>query len=195
MSGTSMAAPHVAGAAALVLAQNPAATPDQVRDALVTGATAGPVTGAGTGSPNRLLHTVALTAPAPAPVGAPAPSQPAPVPTCGPFTSTADVSIPDQSTLTRSLTVSGCTGNASATSTVNVQIKHSARGNLVLTLIGPGGVSHPLKAASFGDLTDNVSTTYTVNASGSVRNGTWKLQIRDAYFGNTGYLDAWTLRL
>ncbi|HLM67090.1 MAG TPA: S8 family peptidase, partial [Longimicrobium sp.] len=38
-SGTSMASPHVAGAAALVLQQAPGATPQQVRDLLVSNAT------------------------------------------------------------------------------------------------------------------------------------------------------------
>jgi subtilisin family serine protease len=55
ISGTSMASPHVAGAAALVLGRNPAFTPAQVRDNLVNAATANVVTGPGTGSPNRLL--------------------------------------------------------------------------------------------------------------------------------------------
>jgi subtilisin family serine protease len=57
MSGTSMASPHVAGAAALVLGAHPSFTPAQVRDSLVVNATTGTVRSAGTGSPNTLLHT------------------------------------------------------------------------------------------------------------------------------------------
>ncbi|GAB2962695.1 hypothetical protein GCM10027280_59440 [Micromonospora polyrhachis] len=55
-NGTSMAAPHVTGAAALILAENPTFTPAQVRNRLVAGATSGVVTSAGTGSPNLLLR-------------------------------------------------------------------------------------------------------------------------------------------
>ncbi|WFB84054.1 MULTISPECIES: S8 family peptidase [Streptomyces] len=58
ISGTSMATPHVAGAAAVYLAGHSSATPAQVSTALVDGATADKVTGPGTGSPNRLLKLV-----------------------------------------------------------------------------------------------------------------------------------------
>jgi subtilisin family serine protease len=57
MSGTSMASPHVAGAAALVLGAHPTWTPAQVRDELVGQADSGLVGGAGKGSENKLLYT------------------------------------------------------------------------------------------------------------------------------------------
>jgi subtilisin family serine protease len=57
ISGTSMATPHVAGAAALYLASNTAATPAQVHTAIVSNATTGVVSSPGSGSPNRLLYT------------------------------------------------------------------------------------------------------------------------------------------
>ncbi|GAB7044219.1 MULTISPECIES: S8 family serine peptidase [Catenuloplanes] len=55
-SGTSMAAPHVTGAAALILADHPTYTPAQVADELLAEATPNVVGDAGTGSPNRLLY-------------------------------------------------------------------------------------------------------------------------------------------
>lgn len=63
MSGTSMASPHVAGVAALILGGTPTATPTQVRGAMLGGASTNLVTNAGTASPNALLTTL-FTAPA-----------------------------------------------------------------------------------------------------------------------------------
>lgn len=56
-SGTSMAAPHVAGVAALVLANGTARTPAEVSRALVRSAVSDRITALPAGTPNLLLHT------------------------------------------------------------------------------------------------------------------------------------------
>jgi subtilisin family serine protease len=66
--GTSMASPHVAGAAALYLEGHPFDSPATVRSALTAAATQGQITSLGTGSPNLLVFT-----------GDPATAQPAPL--------------------------------------------------------------------------------------------------------------------
>jgi subtilisin family serine protease len=57
ISGTSMAAPHVTGAAALYLSTAPNATPSQVAQKLIEYATPNLITSVPTGTPNRLLYT------------------------------------------------------------------------------------------------------------------------------------------
>lgn len=57
ISGTSMASPHVAGAAALYLTNNPSASPATVRNWLYSNATTNRISNPGSGSPNRLLYT------------------------------------------------------------------------------------------------------------------------------------------
>lgn len=55
-SGTSFSAPHVAGAAAIYLRNNPAASPATVNAAVIAAATPNVVINPGAGSPNRLLY-------------------------------------------------------------------------------------------------------------------------------------------
>ena len=57
LSGTSTAAPHAAGVAALYLEANPNASPREVQEALISNSTSGAVYGLGNNTPNRLLFS------------------------------------------------------------------------------------------------------------------------------------------
>ncbi len=67
ISGTSMATPHVTGAAALVLDENSSLSPSQVASTLTNRATQNRLSGVGSGSPNRLLFTLGTSSPPPPP--------------------------------------------------------------------------------------------------------------------------------
>lgn len=63
LTGTSMASPHVAGAAALYLQANQTASPASVQTALINNSTKNKLTSIGTGTPNRLVYVGAADAP------------------------------------------------------------------------------------------------------------------------------------
>ncbi|MER5833743.1 S8 family peptidase [Streptomyces sp. NPDC002130] len=178
ISGTSMASPHVAGAAALHLAANPTATPAQVSAALTSAATTGVVTSPGTGSPNRLLYVGGGTTTPPGPR----------------FENTADQAIADNTTAESPVTVSGVSGNAPSALAVEVHIVHTYIGDLQVQLIAPDGTAYTLKSYGTGGSADNIDTTYTVNASSESANGTWKLRVSDNARSDTGRIDAWALQ-
>lgn len=169
ISGTSMAAPHVAGAAALYVQQNPSASPQAVRDGLVNSATTGVVTNAGSGSPNRLLYTLGGSTP---------PPPPPPPPGCG--------GLPEQ--FTGSLAGTGSqvyyTSNAGFSAVAGTH-----RG----CLDGPSGVDFDLvlyrKNSSGGwtsvaraeGVTADESITYTTSVAGTYR---WRVF---SYSGSGSY--------
>ncbi|MFE0581781.1 S8 family serine peptidase [Streptomyces sp. NPDC058874] len=178
INGTSMATPHVAGAAAVYLSQNPASTPAQVATALIGSATSNTVSGPGTGSPNRLLHVTAL----------------GPVPPGKRFENTADHAINDNATVESPITVSGVVGSAPTTLKVPIDIKHTYIGDLKVDLVAPDGTVYTLHNRSNGGAV-NIIRTFTVNASSETApNGTWKLRVNDNATGDTGKIDSWALQ-
>lgn len=57
MTGTSVAAPHVAGTAALLLGADPSLTPAEIQQAILDESTLDAIADVGPGSPNRLLYS------------------------------------------------------------------------------------------------------------------------------------------
>jgi carboxypeptidase T len=117
-----------------------------------------------------------------------------PPPPDGYFENATNINIPDNNTnIASPLAVTGRTGNAPSNLQVGVDIKHTYRGDLVIDLIAPDGTAYRVKNSSSGDSADNVITTYTVNASSEVANGTWQLRVRDVYRTDTGFIDKFSL--
>ncbi|MFE8940641.1 S8 family serine peptidase [Streptomyces sp. NPDC007872] len=180
--GTSMAAPHIAGLAALLKSAKSTLTPADIESAIKANARPLPGTctggcGAGIADAAKTVNAVTTTTP----------------PAGNVFTNTTRVAVPDNTTVSSSIAVTGRTGNAPAALKVGVDITHTWRGDLVIDLVAPDGTVRNLKASSSSDSADNVVTTYTVDASSEVANGTWKLQVRDVATGDTGYINTWSL--
>ncbi|QJT04806.1 S8 family serine peptidase [Streptomyces asoensis] len=182
--GTSMATPHIAGLVALVKSANSALTPAQIETAIKNNARALP--GACSGGCGAGLADAARTVQAVSGSGGSTGGTT--------FSNTTAVPIPDNgSAIESSIAVSGRTGNAPTALQVGVDITHTYRGDLVIDLVAPDGTAYRLKAASSSDSADNVSATYSVNASGETANGTWKLRVQDTAAQDTGKLNSWQL--
>ncbi|MEU2391161.1 S8 family serine peptidase [Streptomyces sp. NPDC007369] len=177
--GTSMAAPHVAGLAALMVSAKPSLTPAQVETAIK--ANARPLAGTCTGGCGSGLADAAATV-----------NAVTSTPTTPALENTVNYTISDNATVESPITVSGVAGNAPATLKVGVAIKHSYIGDLKVDLVAPDGSVYTLHNRAGGSTAD-INQQYTVNASSEVANGTWKLRVNDNAGGDTGYIDSWNL--
>lgn len=127
ISGTSMAAPHVTGVAALTLAANTGASPAQMATLIKAQATTGVVSSAGFGSANLLLF--AQQAPEPVTEPAPTPDEPSTIePTPEPITEPTPAPAPSPTT---TVAIAGLTGSSASQknnwlATVIVSVKNSS---------------------------------------------------------------------
>lgn len=187
-NGTSMATPHVAGVAALLRSADPSLTPDQLADALIASARPFPASCSGCGAgildaPGALAAVTGGGIPDP---------DPDPEPEPGTYTFTGPLAIPDRGTVSPGIAVD-LAGPAPADLLVAVDISHTWRGDLVIDLVAPNGASVNLKSASSRDSADDVRQSWTVDASSVAAGGTWTLRVRDAYRGDVGTINSWSL--
>ncbi|MFD0077367.1 M4 family metallopeptidase [Streptomyces sp. NPDC127166] len=117
----------------------------------------------------------------------------------GIFENTTDVSIPDGGAgvpgapVFSDVDVTGLSGQAPSDLKVDVDIKHTYRGDLVIDLVAPDGTVYPLRKWNWRDSGANLRVTYPVDASSQVASGTWRLRVQDMERRDTGYIDSWRL--
>ncbi len=152
ISGTSMATPHVAGAAALYLFSNPTATPASIASALTSSATPNKISGLPSGTPNLLLYTLFGSAPPP-------PTPPAAPTLVSPSNGATDVST------SPTLSWNASSGAAS----YRVQVSTSS--SFTSTVYDQSGIT--TTSTSVTGLTGGTAYYWRVNASNSAGTSSW----------------------
>jgi len=110
------------------------------------------------------------------------------------YSNSSPAPIADLGSVTSTIAVSGRTGNAPGNAQISVNITHTYRGDLRIELLAPDGTTYLLKAQNASDSAANVVATYTANLSSEALNGSWRLRVTDAYTGDVGTLNNWSIR-
>ncbi|ALN87258.1 leupeptin-inactivating enzyme 1 [Lysobacter capsici] len=108
------------------------------------------------------------------------------------YTNDTDVAITDNATVESSITVSGRTGNGSATTPIQVTIYHTYKSDLKIDLVAPDGTVYNIHNRTGGSA-DNVIGTFTKNLSSEPLNGVWKLRVNDNATADVGRIDKWSI--
>jgi subtilisin family serine protease len=156
MSGTSMAAPHVAGIAALYVAEQGGSSPALTASTLLDQATTGRLTGIGAGSPDRLLYS--WFGEQPTPTATPTDTS-TPTATNTPVPTATATNTPTN-TATNTATP---TATHTATATATDDVAPTATGTATPTT-GPGPTNTPASTeTATATATVETSASYTLN--------------------------------
>ncbi|YCK38006.1 M4 family metallopeptidase [Actinomadura sp. ATCC 39365] len=109
------------------------------------------------------------------------------------FTNNTDYQIRDYSTA-RSPITSTATGTAISPVKLSITISHTCAEDLNIRLRGPNGTYYLVDAYGGTSCTQYGTRTFSVPVSQQAA-GTWTLDIRDVYAGDTGFLDTWSITL
>ncbi|MEO6364559.1 MAG: M4 family metallopeptidase [Luteimonas sp.] len=91
------------------------------------------------------------------------------------------------------IVVSGRTGNASATTSVTVDVAHGNIGLLKLDLVAPDGTIYNIHNRTNAG-TRNLTKTMSIDLSSEPRNGTWTVRGETEYDGfSIGYINSWNI--
>ena len=108
------------------------------------------------------------------------------------FENTGNYNIPDNNSTGISSPVNVTRTGASGTVSIDVDIIHTYKGDLIVDLIHPDGTVYNLHNRSGGSA-NNINQTYSVNVGSKDSAGTWNLRVRDRASRDTGYIDAWSI--
>lgn len=219
-SGTSMAAPHVAGAAAIYLSRYRDAKPAEIEAAILRNTVPDKITLLkGKQSPNELLNVTNLlrgprptpteptTAPTTEPTTEPTSeptteptseptSEPTTEPTTNPggdtFEDTTSQPLRDYKTVKSTLTSTKANANKV---TVTIDIDHPCSQQLGITIVTPDGRRNVVKRASrtyrCNAWSGKLSETYTMR---SRTDGDWTIEVSDEFRRSEGTFNGWSLK-
>src|SRR3546814_4174964 len=101
------------------------------------------------------------------------------------YSNSGDYAINNNATVYSPITVSGRSGNASTSTSVSVDIKHTYIGDLKVDLLAPDGSVYGLHNRTGGSA-NNIIKTYPGDLSVESLHGTWRLRVTDSAWGDPG---------